>query len=356
MKDSQASLTALLVSFAVALLWCEDEDYFSTFPWSSSSPKTCILMAELVRSISRSNDLPFYLRAIPLFVLNNAYTTRIFRCLCIFCLGRAPEGLWFRKFYIEDKVREFLSRQMGNNQSDDNKSDRRKNIQVLVLAAGYDTLAMKLASEYPNIGFFELDHPATGNVKIKSLKRMIQNGCTTLGTEVNPFPENLSYYHADLAKTSAQEALAMSPVIKGAKATFQFRVPTIVVVEGLTMYLTEEQVCTIFNSISDTIGVEGSCTVFNFFEFDENGRPVTPSMKKYPKFRPFSFIKNFTRASDEVLKWGIDPENLSDFFSDTNWDLVPIPGGEGKGSASSLGIEFISMANWVNKQESKKEL
>mmetsp|Transcript_2598 Transcript_2598/g.3786 ORF Transcript_2598/g.3786 Transcript_2598/m.3786 type:complete len:354 (+) Transcript_2598:128-1189(+) len=353
MKESQASTTALLVLFAVALLWCENEDFFAEWPWSSSSPQTGLISAELVRSICKSNHVPFYLQVIPLGTLSNVYVTRIFRYICTLCLGSAPEGLWYRKFYIEDKVREFLSRQMANPRDND---DGRPHCQVLILAAGYDTLAIKLASEFPYVGFFELDHPATGNVKIETLKRMIQDACAMLGTEINPFPENLSYYHADLAKTSVKDALSMSPVVQGAKNTFQFGVPTIVVVEGLTMYLTKEQVCTMFDNINHATGVEGSCVVFNFFELDEIRRPVTPSMKKRRNLLSFSFTKNFARSAGEDLKWGINPGDLRSFFGGTNWNVVPISGGEGKGAASLLGIEYISMVNWVTKEESKKKV
>jgi len=353
MKDSQASTTALLVLFAVALLWCENEDFFSELPWSSSSPQTGLISAELIRSICKSSYVPFYLKVIPLVTLCNEYVTRIFRYICTLCLGPAPEGLWHRKFYIEDKVREFLSRQMENLNANDG---RRTHCQVLILAAGYDTLAIKLASEFPYVGFFELDHPATGNVKLETLKRMILDECTAIGTEINPFPANLSYYHADLAKMSVEDALSTPPVVQGAKNTFQFGVPTIVVVEGLTMYLSEEQVCTMFDNINHAIGVEGSCVVFNFFELDEFRRPITPSMRKRRNLRSFSFTKNIARSAGEDLKWGINPGDLRSFFVDTNWKVVPISGGEGKGAASLLGIEYISMVNWVTKEESKKEV
>jgi O-methyltransferase involved in polyketide biosynthesis len=42
--------------------------------------------------------------------------------------------------------------------------------QVVVLGAGFDTLACRLHSAHPTVRFFELDHPATQQPKAAALK------------------------------------------------------------------------------------------------------------------------------------------------------------------------------------------
>ena len=41
--------------------------------------------------------------------------------------------------------------------------------QVIVLGAGYDTLGWRLAPEFPDVKFFEVDHPSTALLKAKGI-------------------------------------------------------------------------------------------------------------------------------------------------------------------------------------------
>ncbi|MFC1817069.1 class I SAM-dependent methyltransferase, partial [Thermodesulfobacteriota bacterium] len=46
--------------------------------------------------------------------------------------------------------------------------------QVLGLGAGYDTLGWRLAPEFADVNFFEIDHPATARLKAKGIDVMGQ--------------------------------------------------------------------------------------------------------------------------------------------------------------------------------------
>jgi Leucine carboxyl methyltransferase len=70
-----------------------------------------------------------------------------------------PTEILLRKCYIENHVRRLLPLVK----------------QVLVLGAGYDTLAHRLAGEFPHWTFYEVDHPATSKVKLRALQRLIRN-------------------------------------------------------------------------------------------------------------------------------------------------------------------------------------
>jgi Leucine carboxyl methyltransferase len=69
-----------------------------------------------------------------------------------------PAEILLRKCYIENQVRRLLPSVK----------------QVLVLGAGYDTLAHRLAREFPNLIFCEVDHPATSKVKLRALQRLLR--------------------------------------------------------------------------------------------------------------------------------------------------------------------------------------
>ena len=66
--------------------------------------------------------------------------------------------------------------------------------QVLVLGAGYDTLGWRLAPEFPNINFFEVDHPGTALLKAKGIKEMGRR-------------ENLILIAEDLGENKLQDVL-----------------------------------------------------------------------------------------------------------------------------------------------------
>ena len=58
--------------------------------------------------------------------------------------------------------------------------------QVLVLGAGYDTLGWRLAPEFSEVNFFEIDHPATARLKARGIEAMGQRKNLRL------IPEDLS--------------------------------------------------------------------------------------------------------------------------------------------------------------------
>jgi methyltransferase (TIGR00027 family) len=92
--------------------------------------------------------------------------------------------------------------------------------QVVIVGAGFDTLAARLAAELPRVRFIEVDHPATQAAK----RRAVQ--C-----------ESLRFVAADLAHTRLQDALPVSEA------------GTVFVVEGLLMYLTDAEVAALFDAL-----------------------------------------------------------------------------------------------------------
>ena len=64
------------------------------------------------------------------------------------------EGFGYRKIFVQAQVEAAI------------EHGRR---QVVFTGAGFDTLCLRLAPQYPNGRFIELDHPATSAAKAKGI-------------------------------------------------------------------------------------------------------------------------------------------------------------------------------------------
>ena len=103
--------------------------------------------------------------------------------------------------------------------------------QVVVIGGGFDTLAYRLHRELPSARFFELDHPATSWGKRRSLSRHGSVGA------------NLSASPVDLAQTPLPSALEQARVSRG--------LPSVVIVEGVSMYLARETVAELVAAVDE---------------------------------------------------------------------------------------------------------
>ncbi len=122
-----------------------------------------------------------------------------------------------RKRWIESAVRAALAA---------------KHEQVVVVGAGFDTLALRLAPEVPAVRFVEIDHPATQAVK-------------TVAAARGGGAANVHFTAADLARVPLGEALARAAAYRADAATTW-------IVEGLLMYLTDAQVSALFDAVAST--------------------------------------------------------------------------------------------------------
>ena len=149
---------------------------------------------------------------------------------------------------------------------------------VVVLGAGFDTLAWRLHSEFPEVEFLELDHPATQGVKRRALGEAA----------------NFSFGQVDLAVSSLGDDLKPAA---GASTVF--------VAEGLTMYLREERVAALLRDLASLAGPAGR-VVFTFMEEDDAGsigfRGQNPLVAGWLKLRSEPFL------------WGIRRDRMPGFL------------------------------------------
>jgi methyltransferase (TIGR00027 family) len=154
-----------------------------------------------------------------------------------------------RKRLIESAVREAISRGAS---------------QVVVLGAGFDTLALRLHRAHPSITFIEIDHPATQRCKRETVA-LDEAG-----------DKNLIFQPADFTRQTLDEVLANVPVYRrGANSVF--------VIEGVLMYLTQTEVSALFRLFGAHCG-NGSRVAFTVMEPMAGGRidfhNATPLVKR----------------------------------------------------------------------------
>jgi len=199
------------------------------------------------------------------------------------------EAFAYRKAFCEHQVRDSISSGAT---------------QVLVLGAGYDTLCWRLAPEFPGVRFFEIDHPATSSLK--------QKGIEELGTS-----ENLHLVAEDLGEKELSDVLTTN-------ADWDVTTQTVILAEGLIMYLPAEAVQSLFRQCAASVG-QGSRIAFSYIPSSEDGRPDVG--------RWTGLILWLQKLAGEPLLWSIRPEELSSFVQQYGWKETPelIKGGDRHG-------------------------
>ena len=155
----------------------------------------------------------------------DTYVKRLIGCLPLPLFMRVMDFLYvpgmgyhylFRKLFIEKQ----LHRGLMNGAR-----------QVIVLGAGLDTLAIRMAKNHATVGFFEIDLPHTQQTKIRILEQTN-----------HAIPHNCIFKSADLSQASLESVLCE-------EKTFDRNLPTLIIIEGVLMYLTENEVRALFTSL-----------------------------------------------------------------------------------------------------------
>ncbi len=183
--------------------------------------------------------------------------------------------------------------------------------QILVLGAGYDTMGLRLAPEFSGVNFFEIDHPATAFLKAKGVDAMGRR-------------ENLCLIAEDLGKQK------LSEVLKTYESWDQ-SARTVIVAEGLVMYLAPKAVRDLFYQCALITGV-GSRIAFTYIPTGEDGRPDAG--------RWTGLMLWLQKVAGEPWTWSIRPEELGLFLEETGWTIAL----ELEGPDCKHGVEFYAVA------------
>jgi methyltransferase (TIGR00027 family) len=181
-----------------------------------------------------------------------------------------------RKRWIEAEVREGLARGAA---------------QVVILGAGFDTLAYRLHREHPRVLWLEIDHPATLHVK----QRALAEHAPDLG-------DNLRLRANDFSEKSLAELLKGEP-------DFHFRRTTLFIAEGLLMYLAEPEVRQLLRTLSSHSG-PGSRLLGTILEENPHNRSSKANLK--------------LQIIGEPYQWRIAPAALADFLRQNGLRLLVV--------------------------------
>jgi methyltransferase (TIGR00027 family) len=206
------------------------------------------------------------------------------------------EAFAYRKAFCERQVREGI---------DDGAT------QILVLGAGYDTLGWRLAPEFSGVNFFEIDHPATAHLKARGIESMRRR-------------KNLRLVAEDLGKRK------LSDVLKTDKS-WDVSAQTVIIAEGLVMYLSPEAVRYLFCQCGAVAG-GGSRIAFSYIPTGADGRPDAG--------RWTGLMLWLQKVAGEPWLWSIRPEELGPFLTETGWSNVP----ELAGTTDKHGVENYVVA------------
>lgn len=177
-----------------------------------------------------------------------------------------------RKRYLEEIAREALRDGLQ---------------QVVVIGAGFDTLALRLHEAFPETRFFEIDHPATQRVK---------KGVVEKDHSPN---RNLQFISLDLAEGNLEETLLSC-------ADYQRDADTLFIAEGLLMYLAPAEIDRLLQFIRSHSGRK-SKFAFTFMETQSGGRIG---------FRKSSrAVDVWLRLRGESFKWGSPRTLIRDFLA-----------------------------------------
>jgi methyltransferase (TIGR00027 family) len=181
--------------------------------------------------------------------------------------------------------------------------------QVLVLGAGYDTMGWRLAPEFPNVDFFEIDHPGTASLKAKGIEKMGSRS-------------NLHLIAEDLGERKLLDVLADVE-------NWDLSAPTIIVAEGLLQYLLPETVRDLFTQCA-TISAE-SRIAFTYIPTRQDGRPDAGPWTE--------LVLWLLKVCGELWLWSVRPEELGPFLKETTWTIAH----DEMDSLDRCGVEFFGV-------------
>jgi methyltransferase (TIGR00027 family) len=179
--------------------------------------------------------------------------------------------------------------------------------QYVILGAGMDTFAFRRPEMMDCLEVFEVDHPATQNLKLLRLSE--------LGWE---HPEHLHFIPIDFTKENLATALICSSAYdSNIKSFFSWL--------GVTMYLTREEVFKTLRSITD-IAPEGSVVIFDYLDSDAFiPEKSSPKMKRKQEvfqkmgekmitgFNPLTLEEDIA-SSGLTLRYNLSPEDIEKLY------------------------------------------
>lgn len=183
-----------------------------------------------------------------------------------------------RKRWIEDRVRVCLAEGVN---------------QIVILGAGFDTLALRLHREFPHVRFFEVDHPATQQIKRRALQSQFM------------LASNITFIAADLTYESWERALL-------SQSDYRDQAHTLVIAEAVLMYVQPYDLDAIFKFLREHTDPH-SRFLFTFMEPRGDGKISFHNATRLLDF--------WLRWRGEPFTWGVRREALSSYLHERGFSL-----------------------------------
>ena len=159
--------------------------------------------------------------------------------------------------------------------------------QLVILGAGYDSRAYRFEELKKDIKVFEVDHPATQNIKREKLREIFQG-----------LPDHVTFIPVDFHKENFGSILSANG--------YDSRLKTLFIWEGVSMYVHPDAVDETLSFISQNTG-KGSSLIFDYTYHEVVAeRDDRKEAKAWLKI---------TQKSDEPLLFGIGIGELEQFLS-----------------------------------------
>jgi methyltransferase (TIGR00027 family) len=153
--------------------------------------------------------------------------------------------------------------------------------QAVVLGAGFDPLSSELEREFPGAQFWEIDHPATQDHKVRA--------CSEIEIE------RVHFVAVDLSVAGLDREALISSGFDPAKRTFS-------IAEGLLMYFPAHIVSSLMKTLS-SLSAPGSQLAFTFMEKQRDGHIRFDSQPK--------LVDWWLRRRGEPFLWGTTRSELA---------------------------------------------
>jgi methyltransferase (TIGR00027 family) len=174
--------------------------------------------------------------------------------------------------------------------------------QLIVLGAGLDSLAWRLAGERTHERIISADHPATLSVVRSALARRLDSTSgESSGTE--DCVERVELLALDIDIDDAICVLTTSRTFDSTRAT-------IVVVEGVLMYLAEPGVERVLRALASL--PSASTRLVASWMLDQPGRPIGFEGQGRP-------VAAWLRRRQEPMRWATTPASLLSFLARCGW-------------------------------------
>ncbi len=203
--------------------------------------------------------------------------------------------------------------------------------QVVVIGAGYDSLAYRLAQEFPNVLFFEVDTRPSQHEKYKALKMVaVADGRPSV-------PSNLDFFVVDLAHGSVDRALLSQKTADASR-------PTLFIAEGVIMYLDEANAKEVLRAAA-RVATPRSRLLFSYLATDSTGKPHAGEWGKT--------MSAMLKIAGEPFRFAIGKDALSNTLRECGLELIEqiderglvakyLP--SGAGSQALLEWEYLASA------------